>query len=206
MTQSNGLRQDLQIIAGMVTPGSRVLDVGCGDGELLEYLFHEKNVDARGIELSQAGVNACVSRGLSVIQGDADKDLKDYPADAFDFVILSQTIQATFKPKAVLEDLMRAGKRVIISFPNFGYWRIRVQILLEGRMPTTRALDVPWYESPNIHLCTITDFLTLAHNLGAKVERAMTVNANGQAREFVGPPRFANLYAESAIVELSRVG
>src|SRR5262245_26818550 len=120
-----GIRIDLQLIADMVTPRARVLDVGCGDGVLLDYLVHFKQVDGRGIELSQAGVNACVSQGLSVIQGNADTDLKDYPSDAFDYVVLSQTLQAMRDPKGVLDQLVRIGRHAIVSFPNFGHWRVR---------------------------------------------------------------------------------
>src|ERR1700761_4009846 len=147
------LRRDLRLIADMIEPSARVLDIGCGDGALLHYLASEKGVDARGVELSQSGVNACVTQGLSVIQGDADSDLDAYPEGAFDVVVLSQTLQATRQPRRVLETLMRIGKRAIVSFPNFGFWRIRVSLACRGRMPVTPLLDQQWYDSPNIHLC-----------------------------------------------------
>ncbi|MFJ5486734.1 methionine biosynthesis protein MetW [Hansschlegelia beijingensis] len=150
-------RPDHLLVAEMVQPGSRVLDVGCGDGALLRLLIARRGVDGRGIEISQSGVNASVAHGLSVVQGDADADLAHYPDDAFDYVILSQTLQATRRPKAVVEDLLRIGRRAIVSFPNFGHWRVRMQFLLEGRMPQTANLPDPWYETPNIHLCTIRD-------------------------------------------------
>ena len=137
---STALRPDLAAIAAMIRPGARVLDVGCGDGALLEHL-REKNVDGRGIELIQSNVNACVARGLAVVQGDADTDLVDYPAQVFDAVILSQTIQATEKPRAVMDHLLRIGQRVAISLPNFGYWKVRASLLFGGRMPRTRTLD-----------------------------------------------------------------
>ena len=146
----------------MIPPGARVLDVGCGDGALLEYLVHELGADGRGIELSQAGVNACVARGLSVIQGDADTDLKDYPSDAFDVAVLSQTLQATRAPRKVLGELVRIGRRAIVSFPNFGHWRVRWRLFYGGRMPNTPSLPDEWYATPNIHLCTILDFEDLA--------------------------------------------
>src|SRR5213592_3943485 len=129
-------RTDHLLVAGMVKPGSRVLDVGCGDGELLQ-LLEERGIDGRGIELSREGVNRCVAKGLAVVQGDADTDLVNYPDDAFDYVILSQTLQATRQPRVVLEHLLRIGRHAIVSFPNFGYWKIRLQILLGGRMPRT---------------------------------------------------------------------
>src|SRR5499427_1307714 len=152
------LRQDLRLIAEMIEPESRVLDIGCGDGALLAYLARHKNVDGRGIEISQSGVNACVGHGLSVIQGDADRDLDAYPANAFDVVVLSQTLQATRQPRRVLETLVRIGRRAIVSFPNFGFWRVRFGLAVRGRMPVTGLLDHQWYDSPNIHLCTIHDF------------------------------------------------
>ena len=134
------LRGDLQLIADMIDPDSRVLDVGCGDGALLAWLGTRKGVDGRGIELSMDGVRACVGSGLSVIQGDADADLENYPDDAFDYVVLSQTLQATHDPKTVLEHMARIGRRVIVSFPNFGHWPVRLGLMFQGRMPRTRNL------------------------------------------------------------------
>jgi methionine biosynthesis protein MetW len=198
------LRADLQLIADMVAPHARVLDVGCGDGALLAYLAEAKDVDGRGIELSQSGVNACVARGLAVIQGDADQDLKDYPSNAFDEVILSQTIQATRNPKEVLADLLRIGRRVIVSFPNFGHWEVRLKLLTMGRMPMTGALNEAWHKTQNIHLCTIRDFLALAGELGASVERGIAVDRRGTPHDVSRRMVFANLLAVSAIFRLSR--
>ena len=175
LAKSPALRKELLRIAEMVPASSRVLDVGCGAGELIEHLTRAKGADARGIELSQAGVNACVAKGLSVIQGDADTDLAEYPAQSFDFAILSQTIQATHRPRDVLDQLLRIGRRVIVSFPNFGFWKVRLKLALTGRMPRTGALDYAWHETPNIHLCTIADFVALTQETGARVERALAV-------------------------------
>jgi len=197
-------RVDLLLIAEMVTPGARVLDVGCGDGTLLRLLAEKRGVDGRGIELSQAGVNSCVAQGLSVIQGDADDDLVDYPDLAFDFAILSQTLQATYSPRHVLEQLLRIGKRAVVSFPNFGHWRVRAQLLFGGQMPQTDNLPDRWYETPNIHLCTIKDFLDLCKDVGARVERAVALNAYGR-KLGVSMPVFAqNLFGEQAVFLLSR--
>jgi methionine biosynthesis protein MetW len=199
------LRPDLAAIADMIEPNTRVLDIGCGDGILLEHLKNTRGVDGRGIELSQQNVNHCVARGLSVLQGDADTDLADYPSQAFDVVILSQTIQATRAPAKVLADLLRIGRHTIVSFPNFGHWRVRLSLLLNGRMPRTRALDYPWYETPNIHLCTIRDFIAMAKEADAQIEKALALDASGAASIRADAPG-PNLFAEGAIFLMSRHG
>ena len=197
-------RVDLLLIAEMVAPGSRVLDIGCGDGTLLRLLSEKRNVDGRGIELSQAGVNSCVAQGLAVIQGDADADLVYYPDLAFDYAILSQTIQATHSPRHVLEQLLRIGKRAVVSFPNFGHWRVRSQLLVGGRMPKTDNLPERWYDTPNIHLCTIKDFLGLCADIGAEVERAVALNVYGRKMGVSMPVFMQNLFGEQAVFLLSR--
>ncbi len=192
-------RIDLLLIAGMVEPGARVLDVGCGTGELLKLLEEKKRVDGRGVELSQPGVNFCVAKGLSVIQGDADHDLVNYPDQAFDYAILSQTLQATRRPKEVLQELLRIARHVIVSFPNFGHWRIRWQILVHGRMPMTWNLPEAWYETPNIHFCTIRDFRELCKVVGAKVERSFALSPNGHPLGSKIPMFMHNLIAQQAV-------
>ena len=198
------IRVDLRIIADMIEPGSRVLDIGCGDGMLLDYLTHFKQVDGRGIELGSEGVNACVSAGLSVIQGDADTDLADYPDQAFDYVVLSQTLQAMHAPRTVVEHLLRIGRRAIVSFPNFAHWRLRLYLALKGRMPVSETLSYQWYDTPNIHFCTIKDFMALCEELGITVERSMALDLDGVERS-IGPwPFSANLMGEQAVFLLRK--
>jgi methionine biosynthesis protein MetW len=198
-----GLRPDLAAIAEMIPTGSRVLDIGCGDGDLLHYLTHAKNVDGRGLELSQQNVNACVARGLSVVQGDADTDLGEYPSGVFDITILSQTIQATRHPRHVLNELLRIGARTVVSFPNFGHWRVRWSLFFRGRMPVTKALGHFWYDTPNIHLCTIADFLSLARDTGAHIERALALE-DGKTRAVQPDAWGPNIFAEGAIFLLAK--
>ena len=198
------LRADLAAIAEMIPAGARVLDVGCGDGALLEYLVRTKGVDGRGVELSQQNVNACVARGLAVVQGDADADLADYPSQVFDFVILSQTIQATEKPAQVLGQLLRIGRQAAISLPNFGHWRVRLSLLFQGRMPRTKALDYHWYDTPNIHLCTLADFVDLARAQGAVIDRALALSQDGIAGDMRPDALGPNLFAQGAIFLLRK--
>jgi len=198
------LRPDLRLIADMVPAGARVLDIGCGDGALLAYLAKTKGVDGRGMELSQTGVNSCVRHGLSVIQGDADHDLADYPSDGFDYVVLSQTLQATYNPLLVIETLVRIGRHAIVSFPNFGHWRIRWHLLTQGRMPVTPLLSQSWYDTPNIHFCTIKDFVALCGERGVTIQRCLSLDRFGRPYRFDPKGHLANLIAEQGLFLLSR--
>ncbi len=197
-------RIDHLLIANMVPKGARVLDVGCGDGSLLLLLREMRGIDGRGIELSQNNVNACVANGLYVVQGDADTDLRDFPDNAFDVVVLSQTIQATEKPKDVLQHMLRIGKTAIVSFPNFGHWRVRAQVLCMGRMPTTRQLDTHWYESENIHLCTVHDFVNLCDELGARIETMLPLTSTDHLLPQVLGTWGANILAAQVVVSMKR--
>jgi len=196
---SSDLRADLAAIAAHVEPGSRVLDIGCGDGGLMGVLEAEKGCDARGMELDGTLVERCVARGLSVVQGDANTDLADYPDKAFDYAILSQTLQTAERPDLMLDELLRVGRRAFVSFPNFAHWRTRTALLVGGKMPVTRALPVSWYATDNIHHVTVADFRELTKAKRAQIERAWFF-----ADERAISPLGANWRAEFAVFELSR--
>jgi methionine biosynthesis protein MetW len=191
-------RSDYAIIGEIVEPGSKVLDLGCGEGELLEWLAQNKNVDARGVELSGAKVMRAISRGVSVYQGDIDQGLVDYPNQAFDYVILSQTLQETRHPLEVLREMLRVGRRAIVAFPNFGHWRVRLSMLRSGRAPKTRLFPYDWYDSPNIHFLTVDDFEQLARQEGIVVERRFFLAGNRKVESW------ANLRAEVAVFLVKR--
>jgi len=194
-----GLRPDLRIIADNVAPGSRVLDVGCGDGALMAALRDYAGVDARGIEIDPVNVASAVARGLSVVQGDADVDLADYPSDAFDYAILSQTLQTTRAPDKILEALLRIGRKAFVSFPNFAHWRVRASLMLGGRMPVTRTLPVAWYATPNIHHVTVDDFRAFLKERDIETEGAWFLNGDKLTSAAA-----ANFRAEHAVFLIRR--
>ncbi len=193
------LRPDLALIAQNVARGSRALDVGCGDGALMAALRDDRAVDARGLELDAGNVAAAVARGLSVVQGDADTDLAEYPDGSFDYAILSQTLQTTRRPDLVLDELLRIGRQAFVSFPNFAHWRIRLSHLVGGRMPVTKQLPHRWYDTPNIHHLTIDDFRAHLNERGVRIDGQWFLSGN-RARG----SGLANLRAEHAIFLLSR--
>ncbi len=193
------LRADLAIIADNVEAGTRVLDVGCGDGALMLELRAAKGIDARGIEIDATDVTAALAQGLSVVQGDADTDLVDYPDMSFDYAILSQTLQTTRRPDHVLDQLLRVGRKAFVSFPNFAHWRVRSSLLIGGRMPVTRTLPLAWYETPNIHHLTIDDFRSFLAARRIATEGAWFLSRGDQ----VGAAA-ANIRAEHAVFLLSR--
>jgi methionine biosynthesis protein MetW len=200
----NGLRRDLRLIADLVETNARVLDVGCGDGALLAHLARTKGADARGIELSHGGVHECVSQGLAVVQGDADTDLAIYPDGSFDYVVLSQTIQAMRRPREVLENMLRIGRYGIVSFANYAHWRARLQLLFGGRMPIARCLPEPWYSTSSIHPCTLEDFERLCAELGLRIEHRMCLGARGEPNRLFSHIWLDNLLSEQALFVLTR--
>jgi methionine biosynthesis protein MetW len=193
------LRPDLAIIAANVQPGTRVLDVGCGDGALMAALRDQRCCDARGLELDPVDVASAMGRGLSVVQGDADTDLADYPDGVFDYAILSQTLQTTRRPDWVLEQLLRIGRRAFVSFPNFAHWRVRASLLFGGRMPVTRLLPVEWYATPNIHHVTVDDFRAFVRGRGIEVEACWFLSGDQRTGS-----AFANVFAEHAVFLLRK--
>lgn len=198
------LRSDLRVIADMIEPSSSLLDVGCGEGDLLAYLQQEKQVSGRGIELSQSGVNRCIARGLSVIQGDADIDLTYYPDNAYDYAVLSHTLQTLRQPKETLQHLVRIASHAIVSVPNFGHWKNRLYLACMGRMPVTRSLSYQWYDTPNIHFCTITDFIRLCEGLDLTIEKNIYITESGISSNVSKHSRFANLFGQNGIFMIRR--
>lgn len=194
-------RIDLEIIASLVKPGSKVLDIGCGDGKLLSELEEKRSVNGFGIELSTKGVNACVAQGLSVIKGDAEIDLVDYPDNAFDYVILSHTIQAMHKPADIIKQMLRIGNSAIVSLPNFGYWRVRFYLLFYGRMPVSSLMPYSWYQTPNLHLCTIKDFLFLVEEMKLTISNFLALSESNRLK-YLRLNFITNWFAQQAIFVL----
>ncbi|MDA7489645.1 methionine biosynthesis protein MetW [Candidatus Pelagibacter ubique] len=170
------MKQEFKIISDLIEKNTRVLDVGCGDGILMEYLKYNKEIDIRGIEISKDNVQKCLSKGLTVIEGDAEKDLLQFPDSSFDFVILSQTLQAFLNPEIVIKELLRVGKKAIVTIPNFGFWKVRLHLLIKGTMPITKNLPDEWYNTPNLHMCTIKDFYNFCENRKIKLDKSLTLH------------------------------
>ncbi|MDA9687491.1 methionine biosynthesis protein MetW [Candidatus Pelagibacter sp.] len=170
------MKKEFEIIANLIEKNTRVLDVGCGDGILMQFLKNNKKIDVRGIEISKNNVQKCVEKGLTVIEGDAEKDLIQFPDGSFNFVILSQTLQAFLSPETVINELLRVGKKAIVTIPNFGYWKVRLHLLTKGTMPITKNLPDEWYSTPNIHMCSIKDFFNFCNNRKIKLDKSLALN------------------------------
>ncbi|RMG61451.1 MAG: methionine biosynthesis protein MetW [Deltaproteobacteria bacterium] len=198
------VRIDHNVIVRLIPEGSSVLDLGCGDGSLLKKLKDEKGIQGKGIEISEIGVKQCISKGLTVLQGDIDEGLRDYPDKSFDYVVLNQTLQVVKKPDLVLSEMLRVGKRGIVGFPNFAYWKIRLYLLFEGRMPKTRFLPYEWYNTPNIHLCSVKDFEIYCAEHGISIERRIYISTERGGRILRGV--MPNLFAENAIYVIRKNG
>ena len=198
------LRPDLDVISDIVPEGAKLLDIGCGEGELLEMLKKKKNIIASGIEIDQDKVTSCLQKGLSVLQGDVDEDLQHYPDNGFDYAVLTQSLQVTKYPDKILHEVLRIANHAIVSIPNFGYWENRLQLLLHGRMPVTKKLSYQWYETPNIHFCTIRDFVILCNDLDIKIEKKLAIKPSGKIISFNNSITMANYFAETGIFLIGR--
>jgi methionine biosynthesis protein MetW len=198
------MKYEFQIITQLINKESRVLDVGCGDGGLMQYLKENKNVDIRGLEISKNNVRKCISKGLTTIEGDAEKDLIQFPNKSFDYVILSQTLQAFLNPQLVINELLRVGKQAIVTIPNFGYWKIRLHLLLKGTMPVTKTLPNEWYDTPNLHMCTIKDFVEFCKKNEFKLNKSLALNENKFSNIKVSNLNIKNLTSDLGIFVLEK--
>ena len=198
------MKEEFKVISELIDEQSRVLDVGCGDGILMEYLLKNKVVDVRGLEISKEKVKKCLSNGLAVVEGDAEYDLKQFPDLSFDYVILSQTLQAFMSPENVIKDLLRVGKKVIVTIPNFGHWKVRLDLLFKGEMPITKNLPYEWYNTPNLHMCTIQDFYNFCNNKGINIFKTISLNGQKTSKITSSNLKFKNLISELGIFLLEK--
>ena len=198
------MKEEFKVISQLVEENSRVLDVGCGDGILMEYLSKNKVVDVRGLEISKEKVKKCLSNGLAVVEGDAEYDLKQFPDLSFDYAILSQTLQAFMSPENVIKDLLRVGKKVIVTIPNFGHWKVRIDLLFKGEMPITKNLPYEWYNTPNLHMCTIQDFYNFCNNKGINIFKTISLNGQKTSKITSSNLKFKNLISELGIFLLEK--
>jgi methionine biosynthesis protein MetW len=202
--KNNGIRFDLQWVASWIEPGSRVLDLGCGEGDLLQYLKTHKSVEGTGIEMDESKAARCIERGLSVLQGDINLELKDFPDESYDYVILSQTLQQVFEPAELIRAILRIGKNGIVTFPNFSHWRIRLQLLLTGYAPVTRQLPYQWYDTPNIRVITLKDFIKFSREVGFQITRSAAINTSDQNRKGELISFLPNLRATYGIFQIKK--
>ena len=198
------MKQEFKVISQLIEEKSQALDVGCGDGELIEYLLKNKTKDIRGLEISKEKVQNCLSKGLTVIEGDAENDLKQFPDLSFDYVILSQTLQAFLNPEIVIKELLRVGKRAIVTIPNFGHWKVRIDLLIKGTMPVTKSLPNEWYNTPNLHMCTIQDFYNFCNKRNIKIYKSLSLNGEKISNINTSNLKFKNLISELGIFLLEK--
>ena len=198
------MKQEFKVISQLIEEKSLALDVGCGDGELIEYLLKNKTKDIRGLEISKEKVQNCLSKGLTVIEGDAENDLKQFPDLSFDYVILSQTLQAFLNPEIVIKELLRVGKRAIVTIPNFGHWKVRIDLLIKGTMPVTKSLPNEWYNTPNLHMCTIQDFYNFCNKRNIKIYKSLSLNGEKISNISISNLKFKNLISELGIFLLEK--
>ena len=197
------MKKEFKVIASLLPDNIKVLDVGCGDGSLMNLLIKEKNIKARGLEINKENVKKCISKGLSVIEGNAETELHQFPGQSFDFAVLSQTLQAFYSPENVLKDLLRIGKSVIVSIPNFGYWKVRINLLVFGSMPVTKTLPDTWYNTPNLHLCTIKDLFKFCLKKNINMDKIVGINKNKTSEIRKSNLELKNLFSELGIFLLS---
>ncbi len=198
------MKQEFKVISHLIEEKSQALDVGCGDGELIEYLLKNKTKDIRGLEISKEKVQNCLSKGLTVIEGDAENDLKQFPDLSFDYVILSQTLQAFLNPEIVIKELLRVGKRAIVTIPNFGHWKVRIDLLIKGTMPVTKSLPNEWYNTPNLHMCTIQDFYNFCEKRNIKIYKSLSLNGEKISNISISNLKYKNLISELGIFLLEK--
>ena len=198
------MKQEFKVISHLIEEKSQALDVGCGDGELIEYLLKNKTKDIRGLEISKEKVQNCLSKGLTVIEGDAENDLKQFPDLSFDYVILSQTLQAFLNPEIVIKELLRVGKRAIVTIPNFGHWKVRIDLLIKGTMPVTKSLPNEWYNTPNLHMCTIQDFYNFCNKRNIKIYKSLSLNGEKISNISISNLKYKNLISELGIFLLEK--
>ncbi len=197
------MKREFKIIADLLPNNSRVLDVGCGDGTLMEFLSNEKKIDVRGLELKEENVKTCIAKGLSVIEGNAETELNQFPDKSFDYVVLSQTLQAFYNPEFVLNHLLRIGKASIVSIPNFGYWKVRTNLLFFGKMPITKSLPYKWYNTPNLHMCTIKDFYNFCKSKEIKLDKILGINKSKISNINIKNLEYKNFFSEVGIFLIS---
>ena len=197
------MKKEFKVIAELLPKNVRVLDVGCGDGSLMNLLIKEKNIKARGLEIKEEYIKKCIYKGLSVIEGDAETELRQFPDQSFDYVVLSQTLQAFYNPEKVLKDLLRVGKSAIVSIPNFGYWKVRTSLLIFGKMPVTKTLPYSWHNTPNLHMCSIKDMFNFCNEKNIKIDKILGINEDKTSQIKKGNLEIKNLFSKIGIFLLS---